>query len=115
MKIFDYARRWWRKTRRRGRVDRLIELESLSELPRPLGKSLYIIGSPPKWAILACPCGCGDRIDVNLMKSRSPRWKLTYTNNQASLDPSLWMPQEKCGSHFWLRSNRIIWTRDWYG
>jgi hypothetical protein len=112
MKLFSYIGGWWRRLRRRGRVDRVVAIESTSDLPSRLGKSLYVVGSPPKWAILACPCGCGERIDVNLMRSRTPRWVLTLTNGAASLSPSLWMPRQKCGSHFWLAENRIVWTPD---
>lgn len=111
MSLFGKIGIFWRDLRRRKRIDRVVQVESMSEVPKKLKGDLYIVGgSRPKWAILACPCRCGDRIDVNLMTSRQPSWQLSRSGKEASLHPSLWMPKEKCGSHFWLRRNRIDWV-----
>ena len=112
MNIISLIRGWWRQVRRRRRIDRIVQIDSMSELPRRLGNSLFVVGSPPKWAVLRCPCGCGERIDVNLMKSKAPRWTLELEQDGASLNPSLWMPADKCESHFWIRRNRICWADD---
>src|SRR5208282_5306599 len=99
MKLFENIQVFWRNLRRRKRVDRIVHVESMSEVPKRLKGDLYIVGSSkPKWAILACPCRCGDRIDVNLMESRQPSWRLSTSGGEVSLHPSLWMPKEKCGS-----------------
>jgi hypothetical protein len=104
-------RGFWRNLRRRQRINRVVRIESMSQLPKRLKSHLYIVGgAKPKWAILACPCRCGDRIDVNLMATRQPSWQLSTNGGEVSLHPSLWMPKEKCGSHFWLRANRIDWV-----
>jgi hypothetical protein len=111
MSLFKRIGIFWRDLRRRKRIDRVVQVASMSEVPKKLKGDLYIVGgSKPKWAILACPCRCGDRIDVNLMTSRQPSWQLSKNGNEVSLHPSLWMPKEKCGSHFWLRRNRIDWV-----
>ena len=88
-------------------------IPSMHELPLTLGNRLYIVGKSRryKWAILSCPCGCGGRIDVCLMPSAMPRWELSLRNGRASLSPSIWVPKERCGSHFWIRQNRVIWCR----
>lgn len=112
MNFLDQVRRHWRNIRRRHHIRKVVAVYEMGQLPRRLGKTLYLVGEPAKWAVLACPCGCGDRIDVNLMKSRPPVWTLQRANGQISLSPSLWMPPEKCGSHFWVRNNRIVWTTD---
>jgi hypothetical protein len=105
------AKNAWRNLWRRSRIDHVVLVESMNDLPKRLTGTLYIIGhSKPKWAVLACPCGCGERIDVNLMENRQPCWRLSMKSGKASLHPSLWMPTEKCGSHFWLRQNRIDWV-----
>jgi hypothetical protein len=101
----------WQKMRRRRRVARVVWVGSMSEVPRRLGGDLYIVaGIKPKWAVLECPCRCGDRIDVNLMQSRRPCWAVTMTGKEITLNPSLWMPTEKCGSHFLIRKNQIAWV-----
>jgi Family of unknown function (DUF6527) len=111
MNLLRRIRGFWRNLRRRQRINRVVRLESMSQLPKRLKSNLYIVGgAKPKWAILACPCTCGDRIDVNLMATRHPSWQLSTNGGEVSLHPSLWMPKEKCGSHFWLRANRIEWV-----
>ena len=40
----------------------------MSELPPRVRNALYIVGLPAKWAVLDCPCRCGERIVVNLMR-----------------------------------------------
>ena len=88
-------------------------IPSMGELPAMIGDRLYVVGQPGKfkWAILMCPCGCGERLDVCLMPSARPRWELTLREGRASLSPSIWVPRERCGSHFWLQRNKIIWCR----
>lgn len=111
MKLFNKLRSFWRNLRRRRRIARVVRVESMSEIPSKLNGDLYLVaGTKPKWAVLECPCRCGDRIDVNLMRSRQPCWRLTMDGKEVSLRPSLWMPKEKCGSHFWIRQNRIDWV-----
>lgn len=110
MKLVGKIRSFWRGLRRRRRIARIVHVDSMSEAPRRLRGDLYIVsGSKPKWVVLECPCRCGDRIDVNLMESREPSWELRMDRQEVSLHPSLWMPREKCGSHFWIRHNRIDW------
>lgn len=92
----------------------VVRVASMSDVPEDLGDHIFIVGDQwhPKWAILACPCPHGERIDVNLMKSRYPYWTVKERNGLVSLSPSLWMPKEACGSHFWLVENRAVWASD---
>ncbi len=109
--LISYIATLWRRLRRRTRLGSVKRAPSMSALPTRLGADLYVIGeSTPKWAILECPCRCGERIDVNLMRNRSPHWTLALKADRATLAPSLWMPDTKCGSHFFVRGNRIVWV-----
>lgn len=111
MKLLKETISLWKKIRRRRRIKSVVRVESRGELPKKLGTAIYIVGSEgPKWVVLDCPCRCGERIDVNLMRSRRPVWQLAEKHGNVTLDPSLWLPAEKCGSHFWIRDNRIIWV-----
>lgn len=96
--------------RRRHEISTIVRVGSRSELPDKLGRTLYIVGDPPKWAILQCPCGCSDTIDVNLMRSRNSVWRLSVVNGKPTFHPSLWVPAEKCGAHFWIRDGKITWV-----
>jgi hypothetical protein len=107
------SRLWnvWRRLRRRNRFTRVVMVDSMDSLPKRLGSSLYVVGGAhPKWVVVSCPCGCGERIDVNLMRTRRPTWQLSLESDQVSLHPSLWVPKERCGSHFIVRKNRIDWV-----
>lgn len=108
--FFIWLKALWAWLWRRQHVSRVVRVEGRSELPGNLGSALYVVGATPKWAVLKCPCGCGEVIDVNLMASRQPCWTLTLKEGRATLYPSLWVAKERCGSHFWLRDNRIDWV-----
>jgi hypothetical protein len=109
-KLIAYLWSLWLRFRRRREISAIVRIGSRSELPDDLGRTLYIVGDPPKWATLQCPCGCGDAIDVNLMRSRNPVWRLSVVNEKPTIHPSLWVPPEKCGAHFWIRDGKITWV-----
>src|ERR1700733_6376014 len=103
--------RLWRWIRRRRRLQDVKHVASMNDLPEHLGGDVFVVGeSKPKWFVLECPCRCGHRIDVNLMRSRQPYWSLSVSARGATLAPSLWMPSDKCGSHFFVRKNRVQWV-----
>ena len=88
-------------------------VESKSLVPDVLGDEIFVVGSleHPKWVVLRCPCGQGHQIDVPLMKSVRPHWRLRLDPyGRASLYPSISVPDDPCSSHFWLRSNAVEWA-----
>lgn len=110
-KLIAFLKGLWLQLRRSHRISRIVHIGGRSELPQNLRHDLYVVGGEsPKWAVLKCPCGCGDTIDVNLMKSRNPVWQLSIVNGKPSFHPSLWVPKEKCGAHFWIKNGKIIWV-----
>ena len=114
--IFEYLHGLWKRFKRRHTLGNLHYVESMQNIPDRLTEHVYIVGlQKPKWVIFSCPCGCGERIEVNLMQSRHPRWKMQVTKGVISLWPSLWMVDKKCGSHFWIEKNRVIWVPENYG
>jgi hypothetical protein len=62
------------------------------------------------WCVgMSCPCGCGYKIELLVIKEAKPRWDITIDKNgRPSLLPSVWL-QKGCRSHFWLKNGRIIW------
>lgn len=65
-------------------------------------------GSGYKWLLFTCPCGCNQKIALNLMLSHSPHWKVeVQTPSRFSVHPSVDATQ--CGAHFWLRDGKVIW------
>lgn len=72
---------------------------------------LYVVGDPkqPWKAMLVCPCGCAETIELNLSPPGHPLWTIVETNgNRATLHPSVWRTTG-CRSHFWVRKGEIQW------
>ncbi|CQJ03924.1 DUF6527 family protein [Yersinia sp. 2544 StPb PI] len=63
------------------------------------------------WAVaFRCPCGCGKRLELLLIKEAKPNWSINVDQrNIPTLTPSVWL-QKDCKSHFWLRNGKIIWV-----
>jgi hypothetical protein len=62
------------------------------------------------WSVgMRCPCGCGQRLELMLLKQVKPRWDLTIDRKgRPTLCPSVWL-RTGCRSHFWVRAGKIIW------
>jgi hypothetical protein len=72
---------------------------------------LVLVGTEdrPKWLRFQCPCGCGDVIALCLMVSHSPHWTVQlHEDGTATVVPSV--DSKRCGSHFWIRQNRVAWV-----
>jgi hypothetical protein len=86
----------------------------VGEMPEPVKHTaLYIYSSNGYWwgAALACPCGCGSLIELNLLPEGNPSWKVTsHLDTSISLHPSVWR-NLGCGSHFWVNQGLIRWVR----
>ncbi|MGH9156350.1 MAG: DUF6527 family protein [Acidimicrobiales bacterium] len=71
---------------------------------------LVLIGSPPKWAVLSCPCGTDHKIDLNLGNVGTTRWSIRQTE-PPSVHPSIDVQNSARRCHFWLRDGRVQWAR----
>ena len=72
---------------------------------------LYVVGEGAhEWyAVLRCPCGCGETLVMSLLADARPRWRvLVDAAGVPSLSPSV-NRLIGCRSHFFLRSGRIDW------
>ncbi len=73
-------------------------------------KDFHVIGDKdnPKWIRFACPCGCKNIIDINLMKSANPHWDLTIRDDKVTIHPSIDASQAlPCKSHFWITDSKV--------
>ncbi len=108
-----WAQRLWRKSwRRLFRRPSPLDIVKVEELPDEIdAKSFYVVGENGHWwfAAMACPCGCGATLHMNLLPDARPRWELTlHRDETASLRPSVWRKKD-CRSHFFLRKGLIEW------
>lgn len=63
------------------------------------------------WAVaFRCPCGCGKRLELLLIKEVTPHWTISVSDEgKPTLYPSIWL-KAGCKSHFWLRNGKVIWV-----
>jgi hypothetical protein len=76
-----------------------------------LKRTVHLAGTPRQFwaAAMTCPCGCGKRIELNLIPSVRPAWSASlHADGTVSLHPSVWR-QKGCGSHFILRHGKVMW------
>lgn len=94
-------------------VQRLYRCAREEDIPDSLGSfTVYFVGEGENlWAAaMTCPCGCSERIELNLLPQVRPRWIATeHDDHTVSLEPSVWR-QTGGRSHFILRRGRIIWS-----
>lgn len=93
---------------------KVLKLKLVSELPKePIEHVLYLEGNVKEddywYALLKCPCGCGDNIMLNLMADSRPCWDVVFKKETFSIYPSIWR-KKNCCSHFWLKKGKIIWS-----
>lgn len=89
-------------------------MKFVPEIPNDLRKMTVYVEHNSKtkenyYAYLRCPCGCKDVLTLNLMDDVSPVWTIIEKNPDFSIKPSIWR-KGSCKSHFWIKSNKIIWT-----
>lgn len=108
MKITGWLRRLWGKYGP-GRHLQIIEGDTLpSELP---SRDLILTrDNGDDWSVgMRCPCGCGDSIELMILKEARPRWDIKVNKaGQPSLYPSVFR-KSGCKSHFWVRQGKILW------
>ena len=106
-----HIRAWLAPRLSRGPSLRVVRIDELPEQLLP--RNLYVVGERGEdwFAAMACPCGCGATIDLNLVPPGRPCWKLTvHPDGSPSLMPSVWR-QVDCRAHYFVQRGRIVWAR----
>jgi hypothetical protein len=62
-------------------------------------------------AIFLCPCGCGDKLTINLDPRSGDAWRVRLRGDRLTLMPSVWRASG-CRSHFVLWENSIWWISE---
>lgn len=86
---------------------------SIEDVPSILGKKrLYLVGKSSPWLLIfECPCGCREKIHLNLLPDDSPFWSVYFRNKQVYVRPSI-KRTVGCKSHFWITEGKIKWCFD---
>lgn len=107
-------RAWLARLIGRLRGDRgLVIVTVVDERPQhPRANRLYVTanGGKAAFAVMRCPCGCGDSLNLRFVGSRRPIWTLNSLDGPATVRPSIWRTSG-CQSHFFLTDGEIIWCR----
>ena len=77
------------------------------------GDAALVERGRPRLLLLACPCGCGEQLPVNLDGRAGPAWRY-YKNERTGLTlyPSVWREKRLPQSFYYLaRSNPPIRTQ----
>jgi len=111
-KLFALVWHWLNSLLGLGEV--VYRVDALDDEPETAKKDyLYIIGHPehPWKAMMVCPCGCKEIIELNLAPPGRPLWRLSLDAEELpTLHPSVWRTTG-CRSHFWLRHGSVKWCR----
>ena len=103
---------WWRKFTAAILPARRLIVVAGDTLPDALPARDLVLArdDDEDWSVgMRCPCGCGQRLELMLLKEVKPRWDLTADRHGApTLSPSVWLRQG-CRSHFRLRGGKVIW------
>ncbi len=85
-------------------------VNTLEEMPALNPERLVIVGLPGnEWlAVLMCPCGCGVKIQLNLLPKERPRWSHLTVGNLTTMSPSV-QQLIGCKSHFWINNGEVRW------
>lgn len=113
MKIIDYIKRLFSGLFQHKKKN-VLDIRKAESIDTTKLKSCTIYiesrGDKDRWFNMLCPCGCGDVISVNLMKSILPNWSVTYNKDRTvTLFPSI-DKTTGCRSHFFVRNSIVIWA-----
>lgn len=103
----------WRKFKEwASSTRRVLEVEGDS-LPGNLPpRDLVLLSDDGEaWSVaMNCPCGCGQRVELPLIREAKPRWSLTVDGKRRpTLYPSVWL-REGCRSHYFIRDGKVKWV-----
>jgi len=97
------------------RIGRVVQVASLAEARAQLERDVAaaaIVGNSGvvRNALLHCPCGCGDVLNINLDRRAGKAWRARVDAYGLSVTPSVWR-STGCGSHFVVWRSEIWWCR----
>ncbi|WP_238585809.1 DUF6527 family protein [Comamonas sp. E6] len=59
---------------------------------------------------MRCPCGCGQPVELPLIREARPRWSLQVDKDgHPSLEPSVWR-RGGCRAHYFVRRGKVVWV-----
>jgi hypothetical protein len=81
--------------------------EFIELAPSKLKEGVLYVSMVHSCAIHQCCCGCGEKVVTPLSRGE---WQLSYDGETVSLYPSIGNSRFPCGSHYWIRSGKVVWA-----
>lgn len=111
-RFFRSIGRWWKGRRRYEEFTGVVVIDPTIDPSTVLEEcNLVLVGTEAKakWLRFRCPCRCGEILALNLMSSHHPHWTCErHRDGTLTVQPSV--DATDCGSHFWIRQNKIHWV-----
>jgi len=85
-----------------------INHEFVEYIPEILAEGTIYISIRFCVAVHLCCSGCGGKVVTPITPHD---WQLTFDGENISLSPSIGNWSLPCQSHYWIKKNRILWTR----
>lgn len=89
-----------------GQVYRIIEIE---RLPAQVGAFEFYYSRRFEMAAMACACGCGHRVMLNLLDQH----QLKVEQGLPTITPSILVSDASCLSHFFVQRGEVVWAQQW--
>lgn len=77
-------------------------------MPADLDEGRLYVSVRFRTAAHLCACGCGSRVVTPI---KPAKWQLLFDGETVSLSPSIGRWQLPCKSHYWIRKNKVVWSR----
>jgi hypothetical protein len=84
--------------------------EFVEYVPEVLDEGVLYVNIRYATAVHLCCCGCGIEVATPLSPAD---WQLTFDGETVTLHPSIGNWSLPCRSHYWIRTNRVLWARQW--
>ena len=81
----------------------------VEQIPEQLDEGIIYVSIPFETILHKCCCGCGKEVVTPLSPSD---WSITFDGETVSLKPSIDNWNFECGSHYWIRRNKVHWVDD---
>lgn len=84
--------------------------EFVEYVPVDLTDGVLYVSITYRTAVHKCACGCGNKVVTPISPAD---WQVLFDGDSVSLSPSIGNWGFPCRSHYWIRSNRVLWSGSW--
>jgi hypothetical protein len=92
-----------------SRIDE-VRPEFVDLMPSTLEDGVVYVSIEYGTVIHRCCCGCGEKIVTPLHPTQ---WRMTYDGETISLHPSVGGHDLPCRSHYVIKNNHVLWSKEW--